>query len=268
MYRKTLNYLIINILLYSVSGSESIFFRGNNPTTQHSNSIPIIKLGLNYKNSEDKYLHRQIGISFNKNNSFERENGYDSELYDEAGTDFYWKFYTSDAKLSIAGVQEISKNLEVPFEINVEEANEFTIEIDEWNLDNQKVYIRDNVTQKYYFLNKEKMTIYLEKGLYEDRFSLTFRGPYVEDLNNEILNGSLLAFFDNSSSEFVIKNETSLEINKVELYNLLGQKVKSFKDFNPDLLETRFQMNNPSLAMYIVKVYTNRGEFTKKIIIK
>ncbi len=260
---------------YKTEGAESVFFRNNNKNNSSKNSafrdsykLPIIKLGLNYTDSENRKIHRQIGISFNENNTFEREKGYDSELYDESNTDFYWKFPNSDTKYSIAGVQEISKDLEVPLVIDVEKSGDFLIGVDEWNLINRKVYIKDKLTQKYYLLNKEKMSLKLETGTYLDRFALSFEGAPVTSLDEELLNNSLIVFYDDSSSEIVIKNETSLEIQKIELYNLLGQKINSFKDFNPDLLISRFHVKNPSTAVYIAKVLTSKGEFTKKIILK
>jgi len=261
---------------YKTEGVESVFFRGSKTNKKeehisevnHSNSIPIIKFGLNYTDSEGKQLHRQIGISFNENNTFERENGYDSELYDESSTDFYWKFPNNDAKYSIAGVEAISKQLEVPFEIITEKSGEYLIEVDEWNLVNKKVYIKDKLTQKYYLLNKEKVLLNLDAGKHEDRFVLNFEGAPVSNLNDEILNRSLLLFYDNTSSEIVVKNETSLEIIKIEMYNLLGQKINYFEGFDPDLLESRFKIQIPSHAMYIIKVFTSEGEFTKKIIMK
>jgi subtilisin-like proprotein convertase family protein len=260
---------------YKTEGVESVFFRGNKTNKKvhtsevnHSNSIPIIKFGLNYTDSEGTIKHRQIGISFNKNNTFEREYGYDSELYDESETDFYWKFPNNDAKYSIAGVEEISKQLIVPFEINIEKSGEILIEVDEWNLVNKKVYIKDKLTQKYYLLSKEKVLLKLDAGKYEDRFVLCFEGAPVSDLNNQILNNSLVLYYDKTSSEIVVYNETSLEIKKIELYNLLGQKINYFNDFNPDQLESRFKIRNPSHAVYVVKVYTSKGGFTKKIIMQ
>ena len=223
---------------------------------------------MNYTDSEGTIKHRQIGISFNKNNTFEREYGYDSELYDESETDFYWKFPNNDAKYSIAGVGEISKQLIVPFEINIEKSGEILIEVDEWNLVNKKVYIKDKLTQKYYLLNKEKVLLKLDAGKYEDRFVLRFEGAPVSNLNDEILNSSLVLYYDKTSSEIVVYNETSLEIKKIELYNLLGQKINYFDGFNPDQLESRFKIRNPSHAVYVVKVYTSKGGFTKKIIMQ
>ena len=119
-----------------------------------------------------------------------------------------------------------------------------------------------------HLLNKEKVLLKLDAGKYEDRFVLGFEGAPVSNLNDELLNSSLVLYYDKTSSEIVVYNETSLEIKKIELYNLLGQKINYFDGFNPDQLESRFKIRNPSHAVYVVKVYTSKGGFTKKIIMK
>ncbi|MEE9406872.1 MAG: hypothetical protein V3V28_02235 [Polaribacter sp.] len=63
---------------------------------------------MDFISGEDNSIHRQLGISFNQNNSFAYDKGYDSEIYDLGLTDVYWKFSTDDLSYLIAGVQEIS----------------------------------------------------------------------------------------------------------------------------------------------------------------
>ena len=98
---------------FITEGNGSVFFRGEltNRNNQNSNTeykLPIVKLGMDFINNEGTSIHRQIGISFNPNNSFAFDKGYDSEIYDIGVTDFYWKLPNDDLKYVIVGVQDIS----------------------------------------------------------------------------------------------------------------------------------------------------------------
>ena len=70
--------------------SNSIFFKSGKKKERtqqlmagYYSSLPIVKLGMNALNNNDgKTYHRQIGVSFQENNSFAYDNGYDSEMFD------------------------------------------------------------------------------------------------------------------------------------------------------------------------------------------
>ena len=74
-------------------------------------------------------------------------------------------------------------------------------------------------------------------------------------------------FMDNDANELVINNKNNLEISKVELFNILGQKIKEWKNIE-NKTENRLQLNKLSATIYIVKIQTPKGKISKKIIIK
>ncbi len=250
---------------YKIEGAESIFFKSD--SNNNEPRIPIIKFGMNYKNLDNKDMHRQIGISFHPNNTFGFETGYDSYLFDLSDTDFYWKFPGYEESYVIAGVEEISPNLQVPVEIVLAKNDEISIEIDEWNLKNKRVYLYDNVTNTHYPLHKEKAVINLEKGEYSERFYIKFSKKHeVLNIDDTILSNNTFVFYDKINKEVNIKTNNGINVSKVELYSILGQKINTWKIKNQSKI--KLKINNKSKSVYICKITTNKGKISKKIILK
>ncbi|MEE9409011.1 MAG: T9SS type A sorting domain-containing protein [Polaribacter sp.] len=255
----------------------AVFFRGNtsqksasNQTQSSSNALPIIKLGMDFINEEDNSIHRQLGISFNPNNSFAYDKGYDSEIYDLGLTDVYWKLSADDLNYVIAGVQEISDDLEIPFTIIMDYDGSVSFQIDEIKNINREVFIKDSFTDQTYLLNDATVALQLTKGTHAERFLMVFKQGSVlsdDDTINEALNNEVSIYMDASSKELVIQNHGNLEINKVVLFNILGQKVNQWKDLE-NIQENRLKTTNLSNHVYIVNLQTDKGKISKKVIIE
>ncbi|MDB2385548.1 discoidin domain-containing protein, partial [Polaribacter sp.] len=243
-------------------------------TTQTTGStLPILKLGFNYKASGiSDDLHRQIGISFRRGNTFGYENGFDSEIFDIQATDFYWNFPEySDKNYIIAGVSQLTENLEVPvvFSVNTNEA--ISIEIDEVENIDGSIYLFDKLTNQYYELStddEKKVSLDLENGEYRNRFYITFANQN-ETLSTEgeVLNSSLNAFVDNGNNEIVINNADNLKLKKASLYNVLGQEIQSWNSFE-NTNEERLSINKLPTGFYIFNLETEKGRLSKKVVVE
>ncbi|QNM86737.1 T9SS type A sorting domain-containing protein [Polaribacter pectinis] len=258
---------------YGTNGDNggTYFFRGesdNNESEDPLDLLPILKLGFNYVGANQVKLHRQIGISFRKTNTFEYDNGYDSEIYDVGATDFYWSFPEySDKKLIIAGVSEINNELEVPLSVTIDTDEPIFIQIDDIKNISRTVYLLDKLTNTYYTLSKDNLLeLNLERGEYLDRFYLTFNTDSTLNTEAPILDTSLAVFMDNKANEIVINNLDGLQINKVELFNILGQKVKEWKNIE-NKPQNRLKVNKLSATLYIIKLQTEKGKLTRKILV-
>ncbi|WP_299045510.1 hypothetical protein [uncultured Polaribacter sp.] len=235
------------------------------------NELPILKLGMDYTEPKKQTIHRQIGISFNKNNSFANENGYDSELFDLNDTDIYWKFNDDELKYSIAGVQEISSNLEVPLEIVLNYNGEISIGIDEKNHIKSSIYLKDKVTDSIYDLSKN-VQLNLDSGTYTNRFYLTFsKGKNILDVIPEIITAPkeyLKIYFDNSSNKIIIEKEDNISISSIQFSRFFGRSANKWiiKNQRKKIqLKVRKRIRR---GIYIVNIKTNKGNFNKKIIIE
>ena len=252
---------------FVTEGANSIFFKSKKEKIKNP---PIIKIGMNYTASDNRKMHRQIGISFNKNNSFAYEPGYDSQIFDLSSSDMYWKFPGYEEKYVIAGIGEINSKLKIPLEIILDKNDEISIEVDEWNLQNQRLYLYDNLLHKFYPLHEDKVLLNLEKGSYSERFYLTFskKQEQILNTNDAFLNNNLAIYYDNILKEININISNNLIVNKVELYSILGQKINTWNFKNQNESELNLKINSISKSIYICKITTDKGKISKKIIIK
>ncbi|QVY63992.1 cadherin-like domain-containing protein [Polaribacter sp. Q13] len=251
--------------------AESVFFKTNaksSKTETKSNLLPIIKLGFEYKNAEDLFLHHQIAISFDQVNSFDFDNGYDSEVYETGKTDLYWKFPSDDNNYVIAGVQEISNELEVPLELAMDYTGQVNLMVDEIQNVSRDIYITDKLTGISYNITSDIITLDLEKGTYTDRFVFAFKETSVLGLDEDILAAYTNIYADNENHQIVISKNNEVAINKVELYDILGKKVSLW---NIKEQKTTYQLDiNKQIptGVYIVKMNTNKGSINKKVVIE
>ena len=71
---------------------------------------------------------------------------------------------------------------------------------------------------------------------------------------------------NNTTDQIVIRNNNNTVIRKVELFNMLGQAVKTWNNIDATKTQHTLDVFVPS-TLYVVKVTTEKGEITKKIVI-
>ncbi|WP_299669015.1 T9SS type A sorting domain-containing protein [uncultured Polaribacter sp.] len=246
-----------------VSSTAGVFFKSSKKS-KSPESIPTLKLGLNYINEASVELHRQIGISFIENNTFEFESGYDSEIFDIGATDLYWKFPKIDSKLVIAGVGKIENGMQIPVSLAVDSENPIQFMIDERvAIDSGiAIFLVDLVTGQIHNLIEPK-ELSLAKGTYEDRFILVFDASVLA-VENMLFSKNISVFMNNIQNEIIVNNTSSAAVKKVEMYTLLGQKVQSWKP-EENQQKNRFKVHQTATGVYIIKVQTAKGSFSKKV---
>ncbi|NVK53778.1 MAG: T9SS type A sorting domain-containing protein [Flavobacteriaceae bacterium] len=246
---------------YVQEGANSHFYKG---AKKSNSSLPMLKFGLKFHNDDNAVYHKQIAISFKAGNTFAAESGYDSSPYESSNTDMYFKFEGAREKFVIAGIQEITNDLEFPITIKIGKNGSVNLQIDEKNNIDRKVYLTDKVTNQMYDMANPVHLNLAPETTYSDRFYVTFEKTLSTD--NSILNNQLNVYFNNTSKEVVIHNTTNnLQIEKVELYNILGQNLHHWK-FDNQQQTTIFKTPNLSTAVYIIKIFTNKGKLSKKIV--
>ncbi|WP_152285767.1 GEVED domain-containing protein [Flavicella marina] len=252
-------------------GDKSIFFKNGKSkkedTKRTNNSdLPIIKLGMDYYNNDDVKMHRQIGISFSKNNSFAYDNGYDSQVFDLGATDVYWKFPDNDTKYIISGVQEISNDLEVPLTVEMGYSGEVSFTIDEWQAIDRDVFLTDKTTNISYKINHNKETLYLDQGTYENRFVITFASDDTLHNDDSSFDDAFLVYFNKYDQNLVIEHSNKLLIDTVNLYNTMGTLVKSWNEFEKNQKEN-LAIPELNKGVYVVKINFEGTSISKKIIV-
>ena len=243
-----------------VSDNDSFFFKG-----KASTPLPVLKIGFDYLNNENIELHRQVGVSFKSGNSYKTDNGFDSQAFDVDVSDIYFKFEGNRENFVIAGIQEITDDLEFPIAVKVGTSGTYKFTVDFKKNINRTVYLTDKVTElKYDLANLVELA--LIPGTYEDRFYISF-SPKTLSIDDQVLSQEISVYYNGQSKEVKVLRKSSISINNIEIYNLLGQKVQKWSDFNQNNKEISLSTSNLSTAVYIVKINTDKGKISKKIVI-
>ena len=255
MFRNT-NQSSVSIIDRSFDNSEDAIVDNNN--------FSKIRLGFNSVNN----FHRQILLGFM--NEFATEGfdaGYDAPQLDSQPNDFY--FAIPDQNLVIEGVDAFNASKILPLTVknglvgNVQ----FTLDATENFDDNQNIYIHDNVTNEYHDIRNGNFDINLPIGTFDTRFSLRFTNAAL-GVNDFDLNKEILVYFTNNDNMITINNSLlDATVQTVDLYNMLGQSIRTWEVKNNNQSKIQIPVNNVSTGTYIVKVHTSKGDISKKIII-
>jgi hypothetical protein len=252
---------------YKLEGDDSIFFRNGENSNTETYQDPTVKISLNYTNSEGQNLNRQIGVSFNEKRSFSFDLGYDSPMFDLQNTDMFWKFSQDDTNYVIAGIQEISDNLEIPLGLTIDSDNEIVVKLDEKQNIERDIYLKDKLTGIAEKLtdNEHGVPITLAQGEYLERYAIVFKESSSLGSNENLLNNNIdiQLYVDNKTNELVIKNHLNHIIKKITFFNILGQSKKVWYDLGREV-EHRIEINLPA-AVYLVSVTSEEGKTIKKI---
>jgi hypothetical protein len=226
----------------------------------------FMKLRLGYV-SADNY-HREILLGFmNEHASAGIDNGYDALSIETLTNDMY--FMTETAKLNIQGDGYFNANTIYPLGIkNATTGNvKFAIDDKENFEESQDIFIYDKETETYHDIRSQAFEIELPAGTYESRFSLRFTNQAALDTTeNELQVGVTHSQADNMVN---INNPLAeVTIKAVSLYNLLGQVVISWDITNENQTAMHLPVSRLSAGGYVVKINTDKGDITKKILIK
>jgi hypothetical protein len=229
------------------------------------NTFTKIRLGFNSANN----FHRQILLGFMNEYATEGfDVGYDAPQLDIQPNDFY--FSIPGANLVIQGVDAFNESKILPLSIKngIEGTVKFTLDDTENFDENQNIYIYDNVTEEYHDIRNNDFEINLPIGTFDTRFSLRFSSSSL-GVNESELNQNVIVAFTNNDDTITIKNSMlDATIQTVELYNMLGQSIRSWNVKDKSQAKIQIPVTNASAGAYIVKVHTSKGDLNKKIIIK
>ena len=258
--------------------SSYTLFRNNNPVANSNTSAinaedsfdeqEFAKLRLGYVSANN--YHRQLLLGFmNQYATSGFDNGYDAISIETLASDMY--FMQGTNKLNIIGDGYFNANNSYPLGIKNATAGIVKFNLDDKeNFDeNQDVFIHDNTTGVYHSIKSQPFEINLPAGTFENRFSLRFAPAGSLGTNeNELQNGISVAHTQ-ADNTIHIKNELmEATIKSVELFNLMGQRVVEWSLESQSETEMHLPVTQLSTGTYIVKITTDKGDISKKILIK
>lgn len=228
------------------------------------NSFKKLRIGFESVNN----YHRQVLLGFM--NEFATEGfdpGYDAPQLDSQPNDLY--FAIPGKNLVIQGVDAYNESKILPLSVKNGLQGTVKFMVDETeNFDGtEKIYIHDNVTNLYHDITENNFEIELPIGTFDSRFSLRFTDETlgVDDL--ELSKELNVSFTSNDDMINIINSMNEASIKTVELYNMLGQSIKSWNITNADQSKIKIPVSQVSAGAYIVKVITTKGDLSTKIII-
>lgn len=247
---------------------------------QNNNNDPVVE--QNYKkirlgfNSRIDY-HRQILLGFIDGKATdEMDFGYDAYNMDNFPNDMY--FLVGENNLVIQGVGAFNKNASYPIGVKTDAEGIVKFMIDDLeNFEpNQPIYIYDSITDTYNNIRTTKYEVNLVAGTNTTRFSLRFFNPAdapieTEEPELEIEpNNAMEIMYIQKSDNININNKIkNCSVTKVRLYNDAGIEIDNWKiQENRNQSNIQVHIKKAKIGVYIIKVETTKGEYTKKILIE
>ena len=131
------------------------------------------------------------------------------------------------------------------------------------------IFLRDSLLEVTHDLRAEDYVTESEVGTFTDRFKLVFQDKTVIEEPEEpvVDEGEFEILYVNGSREILIRNPQLIDISKVYLNNMLGQQVHLYYNV-PTEKEIRLPVHRFSSAVYIIKVHSEKGVHTKKVILE
>ncbi len=250
------------------------------PVAQNSNRA--------FENSEDDYSESQYGklrIGFTSPEQFHRqvllgfmnelatsaiEAGYDAPHIDNQPSDMY--FLNGTTLLNIQGEGYFNEDAIYPIGIKLAAAGtiKFTLDGTEAFDENQEIYIHDNATDTYHSIRNEQVfTVSAPAGITNDRFTLRFKTDEALAANQFDATAAIATMYTSNDRMITITNGTlQANVEKVLLFNMLGQPVAQWETSGQNQKLIQLPVKPMSTGTYIVKVITDQGDLSKKVLIK
>jgi hypothetical protein len=240
------------------SGGNSTFIRPGEPMDDSAIDARE-KIRIVFKSPSGTY--RQLLVGADPNASSYYDLAYDAPMLDAKPEDMYWQFGTS--KFIIQALSNFNSDQKVPLGIKIETPGVSTIKIDHLEniADYKEIYIYDLLTGISHDLRASDFRITLDKGEYLDRFSLRFSKQSV------VVPEALQVYFASEDYTLNITGNQSV-IKEVYLFTILGQLAGNPKVENPTDMTIKMPIKHVAEGTYIIKVVSEDGVYTKKLIVE
>nr|WP_315173965.1 LamG-like jellyroll fold domain-containing protein [uncultured Flavobacterium sp.] len=245
---------------------ESAHWTSSSEESVEKDAYKRIRLGFNNYN---QIFHRQVVLAFMEDKAdSEFNDGYDAKNIDNVVNDMYLVNGTN--KLIIEGEGYFNKEASYPIGVknNTEGTVSFIIDGLENFDDNQVVFLYDDETKTYHDIRTEPYEVVLPRGENKTRFSLRFTDKTLGIGEEEISSHAIKVFYAQNSKVLTINNTIlDVPVEKVTLYNIIGQSTGTWKVENQDQQNIQLPIKGVSAGVYIAKIKTSNGVVNKKIMI-
>lgn len=250
--------------MFKTANSTTSYLGNNEEDPISSDNYMRLRLGMT---SKDNY-HRNILLGFMENLATPAiDYGYDAVSIDNQPNDVYFK--TAGSNLAIQGDDYFNLNKMYPVGVKTYVTGEIKFMIDE--VENmpagQRYYILDNQDGVFHDITNNPYIVEVPQGNTDNRFVLTFKDTTA--LSNgdfDTANGIQIVYTTTNDVLTIKNNVADATIQKVILYNMLGQEVMTFKVTNQEQTNIQIPVQGISSGTYITNVVSDKGTTTKKIV--
>ena len=107
----------------------------------------------------------------------------------------------------------------------------------------------------------------IDSGTYNDRYFITFTNSTLTT-EETLFSKSILVYVNKEIKELIIVNKNNIKIEKINLFSILGKKIINWNKTKNKNNEYRISIDNATNGIYIVKIKTDKGIFSKKVSIQ
>ncbi|WP_426090918.1 LamG-like jellyroll fold domain-containing protein [Flavobacterium sp. DSR3-2] len=246
----------------NVKNSKKLTENESDPTI--NDTFKRIRLGFDSNNN----YHRQVLLAFMDDKATSGiDDGYDGYINDDFPNDMY--LLNGEEQLVIEGEGFFDANASYPIGVKTDTVGNVKFMIDSSeNFDKEQAfYIYDDMTGLYHNIRNEAFETNLTKGENKTRFSLRFTDKTLRIADNTINNNDITAYLKNSNTLLINNNILDAMVKEVSLFNTIGQSITSWKIENQEQHNIQLPIKKISAGVYIAKIQTTKGNFSKKIII-
>lgn len=235
-----------------------------NNNTSNKNNDTRLKLRLGFNSTGQ--IHRQILTTVDNRATIGKDWGFDSKYIDTQIDDMYWLI--DNEKYTIQGINEIEEQTILPLGVHTKTQgiNIFSIDKLENAPSSLNVYLHDKDLDMYHDLQQSDYSVSLPSGSFLNRFEITFSNTKALSVNI-IGNKKIDAYYSRLKNKIFIQNPNSNLIKSVKIYNILGQSLFEL-DVNRTEKNMEYKTNQIKTGTYIIKIITEIGEMSKKILVK
>lgn len=260
-------------VIYKITPKTKQLWQNNSNDAVVEKNYKKIRLGFNSRND----YHRQLLLGFIDEKATDAiDFGYDAHNMDNFLNDMF--FLIGETKLIIQGVGTFNKDASYPIGVKTDAEGIVKFMIDDVeNFDpNQAIYIFDSETNTYNNIRANNYEVNMVAGTNTTRFYLRFHNPADAPIEPEVpveeppTTENLIITYIQKSDNITINNGIiNSNVTKVRLYNNTGIEIDSWKiQENRNQANIQVHIKKPIIGVYIVKVETTNGEYTKKILIE
>ncbi|RMA57764.1 M36 family metallopeptidase [Ulvibacter antarcticus] len=213
------------------------------------------------------HMGSTTGIGFLENATAGLDQGYDTQ---KLGTvvSLYTHLLDGSEQLGIQGREAFNPDITIPMGfstlIQADAGLPYVISISDLEgtlIEEATVYLIDHQENTVTNLSEANYTFLSDAGTFNNRFTIQFEGLVLGTVNNTLED---IALYPNPTQNMITIVSPGIMIAKAEVYDVRGRKVNEVSFANEN--DYHLDLSNLESAMYFVKISSENGSITKRIV--